>query len=278
MDLTWQTFLQDEFLKRKAGNARYSMRAFAKSLGMSPSYARMVLKGQRSIALASVRPLSRKLNWPEPKENLFRLLVEKDGAKDANTKSDLDARITAHLARDKDFSRLELKDFQVMSAWYHAALIELTRTKSYDPKPAAMARRLGISTMEVELALDRLMRLGILVLKDGIYQRSRGPLTVGDVPSSAIRKFHKEMLKRAEVAMETRPISERLMSGVTLAVPADKIDMVNERITALRRDLATMFGDQECDAVYHVAIQYFRLDTGKVPSPTPNVKERGRGV
>lgn len=266
--VTWQALLQDEFLRRKGVNPRYSMRAFAKTLGVSPSYACMVLKGQRSISLSSARSISTKLKWPKAKENIFRLLLERDSTDDPNTRAELEAQLKAKAARDQGFASLGLKEFQTMSAWYHAALIELTRVKDFDPSPVWMARRLGISTMEVELALDRLIRLGILERRGDSYQRSRGPVTTGGVPSKAVRRFHKDLLKRAEQAIDTQSMDERLVSSMTMAVPVDKVAEVKDRIDEFRRELTAFVGaSKSCDAVYHLAIQYFRLDAGPNAKP-----------
>lgn len=264
-NVTWQALLQDDFLRRKSVNPRYSMRAFAKTLGVSPSYACMVLKGQRTISLKASRDVSRRLKWPKAKENIFRLLLERETTNDPAVRAELDAQLEAKTARAQGFASIGLKEFQAMSAWYHTAMIELTRVKDFDPSPTWIARRLGITALEVELALDRLLRLGLIEKRDGSYKRSRGPVAAGGMPSSAVRRFHKDLLRRAEQAIDQQKMEDRSATSMTMAVPLGKVAEVKERIAEFRRELTALIGtSKNCDAVYHLAIQYFRLDVEPV--------------
>jgi hypothetical protein len=49
-----------------------------------------------------------------------------------------------------------------MRPWYHFAILELTRLQDFQPDSRWIARVLGLNPDEVNIALARLMRLGLL--------------------------------------------------------------------------------------------------------------------
>lgn len=59
----FQAVLADEFARRRQVNPRYSLRAFAGSLGMEHSTLSQLLRGRRSITWKSIHVIAAKLRW-----------------------------------------------------------------------------------------------------------------------------------------------------------------------------------------------------------------------
>ena len=59
----FQSILAYEFSRRRQVNPRYSLRAFAVSLGMEHSTLSQLLRGRRSITWKSIRIIALKLRW-----------------------------------------------------------------------------------------------------------------------------------------------------------------------------------------------------------------------
>jgi len=59
--VTFRELLQAEFDRRRACNRRYSLRAFARSLGIDHSALSQVLRGKRRLTARTVRALGRAL-------------------------------------------------------------------------------------------------------------------------------------------------------------------------------------------------------------------------
>jgi hypothetical protein len=58
-----RSVLQAEFARRKQANPRYSLRAFAHSLGLDHSTVSQLMKGIRPITRKSVRSIGNSLRW-----------------------------------------------------------------------------------------------------------------------------------------------------------------------------------------------------------------------
>ena len=55
--------MKAEFSRRRRINSRYSMRAFAKSIGMDHSTLSQILRGKRPLTRKAMRSLATKMRW-----------------------------------------------------------------------------------------------------------------------------------------------------------------------------------------------------------------------
>ncbi|MFX6040524.1 DUF4423 domain-containing protein, partial [Acinetobacter baumannii] len=80
----------------------------------------------------------------------------------------------------------------------HFHLLSLFETKPRDTAPPGLAKRLGVSVLEVRGCLDRLERLGFLARDGGKLRLVNAQVrTTHDVPSAALRKSHRRTLEMA---------------------------------------------------------------------------------
>src|SRR4029450_8911369 len=59
--VTFQSLLQSELHRRRAANARYSLRSFARFLSLDHSTLSQILRGKRRVTPRNVRAIGRKL-------------------------------------------------------------------------------------------------------------------------------------------------------------------------------------------------------------------------
>jgi uncharacterized protein (TIGR02147 family) len=68
------------------------------------------------------------------------------------------------------------------------------------------------------------------------------------------------MMKLAYESLKKDPVTAREMNGVTLSIPANKLNMLKEKIRAFRKEITelsgTLSGGQE---VYQLNVQLFAL-------------------
>src|SRR5436305_266178 len=153
--------LHTELQKRRVRNERYSLRSFARALGLSPAFLSKVMNGKKSVGEATFQKIA------------IRLAIDPEQA------DLLKARLPGFKAPGLAFSPVEADQFRFISDWHYFAILEALTLEDGDPSPAWLARRLGISENRVELALDRLLRLGLLQ-KDArgqIVRRSKNHTT-----------------------------------------------------------------------------------------------------
>ena len=94
-----------------------------------------------------------------------------------------------------------------------------------------MAKRLGISTTEVDVAIDKLTRVGLLKKEKGKYVTTQDYVVSPDgVPSEAIRNYHREMLGRAMQALELQSAQERQNVGMGFAINPKDLPRLKDEI------------------------------------------------
>lgn len=239
--------LRQEYLGRLRKNQKYSLRAFAKSIGL-PS-------GRLSEILAKKRPLSERLatqvasNLPWQPDKVRTFL---EGVRKPHFGTPRES-MGEHL-----FSKALADDeFKLIAEWHHFAILSLIKTRDFSKEPRWIARRLGISTVQVRSALERLMRLDLIREEAHTYVRTqKGITTTHDVPSSAIRQSHKHGLEQAILALETLEVGERDMSTAMFVMRREKMQRAKELIREFRRNLSSLLEDELGDEVYKLSIQF----------------------
>ncbi len=164
---------------------------------------------------------------------------------------------------ESPFKNLTLEYFRVVSDWYHFAILELTRTNSFKNKHSWIAKRLGLTHAQVNLAIQRLLDLEMLIKdKKGNYKNVAGNITTkGDCFSvSAYRNFQKQVLELASQALEEIPIGKRFQSSMTLSINTQDIPEVVNKINQFEENLLKFVErTTERNEVYQTSISFFPL-------------------
>ncbi len=101
----YRAFLGIVFLEKKKRNKRYSLRAFAKSLGMSHSYLSSIMNGKKELTLDRAKEIVARLNLDPSEAQFFLELVQ--GTSNKRGRSRLSAE------------SLKSTEFSVFSHWYN---------------------------------------------------------------------------------------------------------------------------------------------------------------
>lgn len=269
----YREILRREFEARCARNSSYSLRAFARDLGISVPSLSLILNRRQGLSGTQASRIAKRLGLNTEESAYFRDLVESTHARGKSQRQLAQARL-----RKYDFtgSNLQLDAFQAMSDWYHFAILELTEVESFRSCPRWIAKALGINVKAAKLAIERLKRLELLEDQNGrLRQRERFLATPSGVPSDALKKFHTQILKRAEEALYTQTVEERDFS--TTVFPMDPKDLAWARaeLKSFRRQLTERLEQApKKKRVYCLSIQLFGLQQmnaePKVPKSIPN--------
>jgi uncharacterized protein (TIGR02147 family) len=264
---SYQAILSRELENRQKMNPRFSMRALASKLGMAPPALSEILNGKRGLSKAKATILAERLGFNPFETDYFVSLVEAtDGSSQRN-------RLLAQ-GRLNKFKELREKPlhhdtWQVISEWYHLAILELSRTSEFKSEPQWIAKKLGLDTASVREAIQRLLRLGILR-----WERTRPKTLVAtgqwlltspnEIPSKSIRKFHSTILKKADAALELQPLPKRHFSSMVLAIEEAQIDEAKTLIAEFNRKMSRlMTKSKKRDRVYCFSTQLFSLEESR---------------
>ena len=147
--------LKNEFEKRRKRNNQFSIRAYARWLGLSPAQVSQMINGKRNITIKCFQKISEKLNLT-PFEQKKYLQEYNTYYKNPNT------QINRNLLNEDQF--------KLISDWYHLSILSLTKIKNIKNDSRWIAQQLGITSLQVNEAISRLKRLGCLQVKPELKQ------------------------------------------------------------------------------------------------------------
>lgn len=257
----YRTFLKAAIQQRSEASSGYSRRAFADKVGVSNSFLSEVLSGKKALSMELGYKIAVNLDLIEAETHYFCLLVQIDNEKDPVFREQLLARSKEIVSR-RSFHDLSADVFAVIADWYHFAILELTYLPSFQPDPHYIASRLDITPGAAEVALDRLLRLEMLV-KDGngrLRKSHDSILARSTVPSAAHRRFHRQYLEKALLSLESQAPDERVsqtdvlpMDSAALPEIARLADEFSAAVMRLSKNSKVR------DGVYGLGVHLFRL-------------------
>ena len=239
-----------EYLKRKRRNSHYSMRAFAKALDIPSGRLSEILAKKRRITEKMGLHIADKLALsPVERQSFLKTICSEKASKKEKQQG------------HRDYQLPNFDNFYFTSDWYHYGILALLRTKNFKPCSRWIAQRLGISKLEIEEAMDRMVRLQVLEKTDEGWQRKIGTIkTTEDIPSAALKKAHMETLERAILSLDDVPVQERDLSSVTIACNPNRLAEAKDRIRKFRRELADFLESSEDKTeVYELSLQLVPL-------------------
>lgn len=253
--------LQGELAARCARNPHYSLRAFALDLEVDHSSLSQLLRGRRVLTERTIRQLAERLGLGA---------AEVDG-------------YVAHERRwgDSGQARRELRRLsrdvaELISDWYHFALLELVHLADFRPDSGWIARVLGLTVDEVNVAVARLCRLGLLEL-DGERWLDRSGATLATLEGfteSALERFTAQLRALRLRALSSVPAELREHASATFALDTRRLPELLELLARFRRELDELVEqDRTYDQVYRLEIDLFPLTRSMHPGPLGHPQE-----
>lgn len=260
---SYRAYLKDLLAQKTAHNPRYSLRAMAKQLGIAPSSLSEVLGARCGISLTSARKIALRLGLSPEETEYFCLLVQLEASEDPLVRESISLRMRSINPKAGHSHDLSVDQFRQIADWHHSAILELVSLEGDRFNATLAAKRLGISKIDAEVAVDRLVRLELLEADDrGKLNRVHNRLVARSnaMQDQAIRKFFDQTLQKAAAALGNQSPQERVSGYETLPLAAEAIPEAREiverffsemidlsRRTPRRRD------------VYHLTLHLFNL-------------------
>jgi uncharacterized protein (TIGR02147 family) len=241
-----QDYLLSELIERKKRNSNYSLRSFARDLGISPGHVSSLINKRKPLTMRQATQIVSKLNLSPSEQRNFIASAFPMNGQPRN--------------EELDHKRLEDDEFALISEWQHLAILNLASLKNISSSPKLVAKRLNISSLQVIEAIQRLERLEYILVKDGKLKRLAKPLrTTTDIPSAAIRKYHKQNLELAKDKIDTVPIHLREFSSMVMPTNARNLARAKKMINDFKEKLCQELEIGSCKEIYTLNIQLFPL-------------------
>lgn len=266
-DEGYQRVLRSELEKRCAKNPRYSLRAFARDLELSASHLSGILGGRYGLSREGAVSISRRIGLAAGETEIFVQSVESQHARSRVLRQVASEKLKALRKKSHSTTKLELDHFQMISDWYHFAILELTYLKSFRPTFDWIAKALDIHPLLAKKAVERLVRLKLLKVDGETWRPSDEETETGfETPSAAIKNFHSQVLERAGQALQVQPLEMRDFRTTIFAIRKDRLAEAKKQIEQLHREFCIEVsegGSIGKDDVYCLSTQLFNLSAGR---------------
>jgi uncharacterized protein (TIGR02147 family) len=259
----YRNLLRQELEDRTARNSRYSLRSFASALDISPQRLSDLIRGRYGLSATQAQAIAERLGLTD--DELKRFVAS---AEMLHSRSALRRKVAQETfaSLSSEITSLNLDSFEVISVWYHCAILELTYLKKFNSDSSWISTQLGISKFMVEQAIGRMERLGLLTIsKSGKVSRTAEFIaTPTGIPNKALRSFHKQILEKAIQAIDLQHVDERDVTSTVMAIDRTKMNEAKQDLKHFRRKFMKKYGTStNQNAVYCLGMQFFNLSTNE---------------
>lgn len=252
--INFRVWLQQEFTTRARKNSQFSLRAFARLLGMDASTISQILAGKRNPTNRVIEKICDQLSCSPATKLCFMKTVRR-------------SRKTLQPAEPlPDYHQLAIDSFAVIADWYHYAILELTFAEGFRDSPKWIAKKLDISPTEASVAIDRLERLKLLERKNGKLGKAELFTTNGTegFTAPALKEFQRQIIQKALEAIEHAKPEEKDITSMTMAIDPTKLDEARKRIRNFRRELCVFLEQGKRTRVYNLGVQLYPISESTI--------------
>jgi uncharacterized protein (TIGR02147 family) len=249
----YKQIMHQELARRSERNPHYSLRAFSRSMSVDVGVLSRVLANKRTLSFPVADRIVKALSL-SPEERGYFLNSVADEQKNRKLSTPIQKT-------EAQFVEVESDYFHIIGDWYHYAILELTDTLGFKNDPKWIAKQFGLNVLEVKLALEKLKKVGLLKEESGKLKRNSTQITTKnkELTNSALKKHQKQMLQRACDSMDEFPITERDMTGMTMAIDPAKLPMAKGMIQDFSKELAAFLESGKKKQVYQLQLSLFPL-------------------
>ena len=256
----YRKVIHEELARRCAKNPKYSLRAFARALGMDGAALSRILSDQKVPSKKASDRIVEVLGMnPQERSKFLVSLATRHKTRKLERLNQFISAISTDLNEPQ---KLSTEIFNVIADWYHYAILEVTFLPGFKADPKWVSNKLGISYAEAQLAMKRLLELGFLVkAKNGKISKSKTKITMTDTQTSnvALQRRNKQILNKALEALEQQPVEKRCVSTMTLSIDPKKIPAAKKMILKFNRELCEFLESGHQKQVYELATVLFPL-------------------
>jgi len=253
------------FLRKQKVNPKYSLRSFARDLDVNPAFVSRLLNGKQEIPNARLNQIAKildmdSLTLKELKKSMAFVVLREMGLSPADLGH---SKVNSLLLFDD--RAMTAKEMNVLDPWYNITIMELVTCSNFKPEASWIARRLKLTTEQVEKSLSYLIQNEYLSRnEEGNFMKTNKQLRLPTKQSvGIIRQFHKSMMELAvkEMFQKTgeKDFAERLITSTSIAVNKENIPKAKERMLEMQIEISNILRQGECTEVFDLTLALFPL-------------------
>jgi len=242
--------LNEEFQKRRNKNGRYSLRAYARFLGIDPSTLSKILHKKRPMPLTDALRIGKKLKLsPCEYQNFFFSVVS------SRCMGDL-----RELEQKPGHQLTEELHFKIIVEWEYYAVLNLMSTCDFMADATWIAERLGISEVKAAEVWNDLLKANLITKKEGSYQRTHKSIeTTDDIMSYALQLAHLKEMELAAKKITKVPTDERDFFSAIIPANPKALKKAKQLTREYCSNMQKILENGEKSEVYLLSTQLFPL-------------------
>jgi uncharacterized protein (TIGR02147 family) len=219
----YQKILYSELERRKTKNENYSLRAFARDIGISSSRLSEIFNDKQGLSKAKAVQIAKKLKFNRQKELWFSNLVEAEHSRSFMLREKAGESVKTHKKIVETHENIPLEKIDEYANWYYFAIRRLTGSKSFNPDPIWISEKLNIPKNIAKTALENLLLLGILVRDEAGHIKTQGNFNL--LNQSNLKNLKEEDLNKIKEAFINiyNQLHQKVMEALR-KYPAEKRD------------------------------------------------------
>lgn len=233
---------------KQRNNPYYSLRAFARDIGIHPATLSQIINGKRNLPKRDCEKVLSKLNLGPKEQSLF--VESLRNKKNTQDRSDEDHRYL-----------LDESHYKIISEWEHFAVLELFNIRQFKRTNEDIAKRLNLLINRVEVVTTNLLMASLISKdKDGFFYKIHHDVKTSDnLKSQALKDSHKETMQMGIQKIEDIDLEKRDFSSITIAIDPTKIEDAKILIKEFRKKINSLSQEGNVSEVYQLAIQFYPL-------------------
>lgn len=253
-----------EFKLRQEANPSYSLRAFAKKLGVASGALSEILSHKRRLSFKWAEKIIESLQLDSEEKEAFLTSVALDHEM-SNLKRK-PKRVKSILKNQDvdDIYELQFVDneaYEEINEWYYNAITELSFVEDFQSDENWIAGKLGLDPKIVKDAIETLIQRGLMERNNGLLKKvNRHTNTKRRSQTSRSLKYKQnQILNMSKLSLEKVAIEKRNHTGITMAIDPEQIPYAKKRIQQFMFELCEELESKGQKEVYQMAIQLFPL-------------------
>lgn len=237
-------YLTEFYEKRRKKNPNYSQRAFSRDVGVSSGRLSELISGKTLPGDTLKQRIAEALKLTKIQRNQFYLMIENHVDQKRKKKIKKIKRLVSE------------QEFKFLPDWKHFAVLNLLNTANFKPEAKWMSNRLGLPLSSIEDSLKNLHQAGLIEKTDGFYKATHQNMTsTTNIPSSAIRNYHRQMIERSLWSLENVPLELRDITAMMVTANPNKLYKLKILSQEFKQKAAEILDDGDTTEVYTICVQ-----------------------
>ncbi|MAW07391.1 MAG: hypothetical protein CME61_03800 [Halobacteriovoraceae bacterium] len=258
--------LKDRFNDKKERLPGFSIRAWAKSMGLSShGPLQQILAGKRTLPKKYLPSLKKSLSLTKKEIDYLSLLIDLEKASSEEEKHLYLSRLKKLRPSNDDVHFLELENYKFFENPLHSIIRTLMERKDFKADPLWIQENIVFKATinEINEVINRLIELGGVEKKGGKLIKLKSAIqNKADVPSMGVKKFHQKMSIIAYEQVMEQEVNEKEFNSMSFNIKKEKVAEAKIRLRDFVNEFISEFQarPEESDLTYQINSQFFRLN------------------